>query len=139
MYHIYVKESLGKSNGKHTQKKLRGGAHGGRFQDLETVKTYVIRADGGAFDMDLRSTFDDISQASASVRSTAVCSTTFGRDLLCLLLNLNIISTVAALQAVAQLEVMCPFVSFDQPVHFFPSLAAGIVCYTVSIFLAAIS
>ena len=58
---------------------------------------------------DLRSTFYDFSQqASSFVRSTAVCSATFRRDLLLQLLNpYHIISAVIALQAAAQLEVAC--------------------------------
>ena len=43
-------------------------------------------------------------------RSTAVCCTTFRRDLLLQLLSLyHMISTVSALQAAAELEVACLF------------------------------
>ena len=88
------------------------------------------------------------------MRSTAVCSATFRRDLLLQLLNpYHTISAVTALQAAAQLEVACPifcvlrdeYVSIDRPVHFSPGLlaaaaaAAGFVCYTAAILPAATS
>ena len=59
--------------------------------------------------MDLRSIFHDFSpQPWSFVRSTAVCSATFRRDLLVLLLNpYHIIFAVTALQAATQLEVAC--------------------------------
>ena len=93
----------------------------------------------------LRLIFYDFSQqASSFVRSTAVCSATFRRDMLLLLLNpYHIISAVTTLQAAAQLEVTCLFcvlrdeLSIDLSVHFFAwpaatAAAAGFVCYTSS-------
>ena len=58
---------------------------------------------------DRRSISYDFSQnVSSFVRSTAVCCTTFLRDLLLQLLNTcHIISAVTSLQASAQLEVAC--------------------------------
>ena len=94
-------------------------------------------------------------QVSSFVRSTAVCSATFRRDPLLQLLNpYHTISTVTALHAAAQLEVACPIfcvlcnehisiVSIDLYVHFSPGLlaarAAGFVCYTAALLLAATS
>ena len=82
--------------------------------------------------MDLRSIFYDFSHQDWSfVRSTAVCSATFRRDLLLLLLNpYCIICAVTALQAAAQLEVAClifrvprdEHLPIDRPVHFSPHL-----------------
>ena len=98
--------------------------------------------------MDLRVIFYDFSQqASTFVRSSAVCSATFRRDLLLHLLNpYHTISAVTALQAAAQLEVECLVIrvlrdehlDIHQPVHFASPAAAGIVCYT-AIRLAATS
>ena len=60
-------------------------------------------------DVDLLGLFNDISQVSSFVRSTAVCSATVRRDLLLQLLNsYHTISAVTALQVAAQLEVACP-------------------------------
>ena len=99
--------------------------------------------------MDLLSIFYDFSpQASSFERSTAVCSTTFGRELLLQLLNpYHITSAVNPLQAATQLEVACLlfFVLRDEqlaihrPVHFTSPAAAGIVCYTAVILLATTS
>ena len=51
---------------------------------------------------------DSSQQAPSFVQSTAVCSTTFRRDLLLHLRNpYHIISAVTALQAATQLEVAC--------------------------------
>ena len=105
---------------------------------------------------DLRSIFCDGSrQASSFVRSTAVCSATFRRDLLLQLLNpRHTISAVTALQAAAQLEVACTIfcvlrlscvmsinLSIDLSVHLSPGLlaaaAAGFVCYTAAAILLA--
>ena len=86
----------------------------------------------GEYDVDLLELFNDFSQqASSFVRSTAVCSATFRRDLLLQLLNpYHIMSAVTALEAAAQLEVACPIfcvlrdehLSIDRPVHFSPGL-----------------
>ena len=79
--------------------------------------------------------------------STAVCSTTFRQDLLLQLLNpYHILSAVTALQAATQLEVACllfcvmrdKHLAIPRPVRF-ASPAAGIVCYTTAMFLAATS
>ena len=99
---------------------------------------------------DLRSAFYDFSQQSSIFeRWTAVCSASFHRDLLLQLLNpYNIISAVNALHAAAQLEVAClvfcvlrdEYLSIDRSVcPFFDSPAAGFVCYTAAILLAATS
>ena len=107
--------------------------------------------------MDLLGLFYDFSQVSSFVRSTAVCSATFRRDLLLQLLNpRHTISAVTALQAAAQLEVACTIfcvlrlscvmninLSIDLSVHLSPGLlaaaAAGFVWYTAAILLAATS
>ena len=107
------------------------------------------------YNVDLLGHFNDFSQqASSFVRSTAVCSATFRRDLLLQLLRpYHIISAVTALQAAAQLKVACPifcglrdehlYLSIDLSVHFSPGLlaaaAASFVCYTAAILLAAAS
>ena len=102
---------------------------------------------------DLRSTFYDFSQqVSSFVRSTAVCSATFRRDLPLQFPNpYHIISAVTALQAAAQLEVACPIfcvlrdehLSIDLPVYPFSGLlaaaAVGFVWYTAAKLLAATS
>ena len=71
------------------------------------VKSTLLRE----YDMDLLGLFNDFSQqASSFARSTAVCSSTFGRDQLLQLLNpyyLYMFSAVTALHAAAQLEVAC--------------------------------
>ena len=60
--------------------------------------------------MDLLGLFYDFSQVSNFVRSTAVRSASFRRDLLLQLLNpYHVISAVTALQAAAELEVVCRF------------------------------
>ena len=112
------------------------------------VKSNLLRV----YDVNLLGLFNDFSQqASSFVRSTAVRSATFRRDLLLQLLNPNhIISAVTALQAAAQLEVACPVfcilsnkhLSIDRPVcPFFawPAAVAGFVCYTAATLLAATS
>ena len=60
-------------------------------------------------DVDLLGLLYDVSlQVSSFVRSTAVCSATFRRDMLLQLLPpYHKISTVTALQAAAQVEVAC--------------------------------
>ena len=100
------------------------------------------------YDVDLRLFFYDFSQrASSFVCSTAVCSTTFRQDLLLQLLDpYHILSAVTALQAATQLEVACllfcvmrdKHLAIPRPVRF-ASPAAGIVCYTTAMFLAATS
>ena len=77
---------------------------------------------------------------------TAVCSTSFRRDFILVLLNpYHIISAVTALQAAAQLEVECRLfcvLNIYLPIDlsfFFPSSAAGIACFTAAIRLAATS
>ena len=103
--------------------------------------------------MDLLGHFYDFSQHGSSfARSTAVRSATFRRGLLIQLLNpYNIISAVILLQAAAQLEVACPifcvlrdehiYISIALSVNFLPVLlaaaAAGFVCYTSAVLLAA--
>ena len=99
-------------------------------------------------DVDLRLIFYDFSQQAPSiVRSTAVCSTVFRRDLLLQLFTFyHIFSAVTALQAATQLEVACLLfcvlcderLPIHRPVHF-ASPAAGIVCYTAAIRLAVTS
>ena len=104
------------------------------------------------YDVDLLGHFHDFSQASSFMRSTAVCSATFRRDLLLQLLNpYNITSAATALQAAAQLEVACPIfcvlrdehLSIDLPVYPFSGLlaaaAVGFVWYTAAKLLAATS
>ena len=100
--------------------------------------------------MDLLGLFYDFSQQAPSfLQSTAVCSSTFRRDMLLqLLYPYHIISAVTALQAAAHLEVACPIfcvlrdehLSIDLSVYFSPGLlaaaATGFVCY---ILLAATS
>ena len=87
------------------------------------------------------------------MRSTAVCSATFRRDLLRQLLNpYHTIPAVTALQAAAQLVVACPIfgvlrdehLSVDRPVcpFFSPGLltaAASFDCYNAATLLAATS
>ena len=80
------------------------------------------------------------------MRSTAVCSTTFRRDLLLQLLGPYHIIAVTALQDATQLEVACLLVDvlrdehlpIHRPVHL-GSPAAGIVRYTAAILVAATS
>ena len=108
------------------------------------VKTNLIGEKIGRGPVGGCSIFYDFSQQTSSfVRSTAVCSSTFRRDLLLFILNPSrIISAVTALQAAAQLEVSntCLFgvlrvdhlyLSIDLFVHFFgsPADAAGFVCH----------
>ena len=99
------------------------------------VKPNLLRV----YDVDLPGLFYDFSQqASSFVRSTAVCSATFRRDLLLQLLNpYHTISAVTALQAAAQLEVACPIfcvlrdehLSIDRPVcPFFFAWPASSCC-----------
>ena len=73
------------------------------------VKTNLIGEKIGRGPVGVCSIFYDFSQQTSSfVRSTAVCSSTFRRDLLLFILNPSrIISAVTALQAAAQLEVAC--------------------------------
>ena len=95
------------------------------------MKSNLLRV----YDVDLLGLFYDFSQqASSFVRSTAVCSATFRRDLLLQLLNPNhTISAVTALHAAAQLEVACPIfcvlrdehLSIDRPVCPFFAWSAG--------------
>ena len=113
------------------------------------VKSNLLRV----YDVDLLGFFNEFSQqVSSFARSIEVCSATFRRDLLLQLLNpYHTISAVTALQAAAQLEVACPtfcvlrdeHLSIDLPVHFSPGLlaaaAAGFVCYTAAILVAATS
>ena len=96
----------------------------------------------------MRVIFYEFSQASSFLRSTAVCSTTFGQDLLFHLLNpYHIISAITALQAATQLEVACRLfcvlrdehLAIHRPVRFASPAAAGIVCYTAAISSAATS
>ena len=91
------------------------------------VKSNLLRE----YDVDLLELFNDFSQqASSFVRSTAVCSATFRRDMLLQLYPYHIMSAVTALQAAAQLDVACPIfcvlrdehLSIDRPVHFSPGL-----------------
>ena len=136
-----------------TQNRCSGrGAHGGCFQDLEICENKFAQGEKNVTwtCWDLRSFFSRFSQSSSFVRSTSVYSATFHRDLLLLLLNpCNIFSAVTALQAAAQLEgacLLCPicvmsiYLSIDLSVHFAASpAAAGFVCYTAAILLAATS
>ena len=69
-----------------------GGAHGGCFQNLEIYQNKFAQG-GGRKNMTwtcIRFFYDFSQQASSFVRSTAVCSTTFCRDLLLLLIKLFI-------------------------------------------------
>ena len=121
----------------------------GCFQDLEVCKNMFSERREEEQDVDLRLIFYDISQQAPSiVRSTAVCSTVFRRDLLLQLFTFyHIFSAVTALQAATQLEVACLlfFVLRDEqlaihrPVHFTSPAAAGIVCYTAVKLLATTS
>ena len=96
---------------------IAGASRIGKF-----VKSNLLRE----YDVDLLGLFYDFSQqASSFVRSTAVCSATFRRDLLRQLLNpYHTIPAVTALQAAAQLVVACPIfgvlrdehLSIDRPV-----------------------
>ena len=102
---------------------------------------------------DLRSIFYDFSQqASSFVRSTALCSATLRRDLLLQLLNpYHIRKSPPSLLSKPTLSsrllvlffvscVMSIYLSIDLSVHFFASpAAAGFVCYTAAILLAATS
>ena len=113
------------------------------------VKSNLLRV----YDVDLLGlSYDFSKQVSSFVRSTAVCSANFRRDLLLQLLNpYRTISAVTALQAAAELEVTCPIfcvlrdehLSIDLCVHFFsPGLlaaAVSFVCYTAATLLAATS
>ena len=95
------------------RKVLRGAVlMAGASKIWQFVKSNLLRE----YDVDLLELFNDFSQqASSFVRSTAVCSATFRRDLLLQLLNpYHIMSAVTALEAAAQLEVvsyfLCPAV-----------------------------
>ena len=80
---------------------LRGGPHGGCFQDFEICHNNF--AEGGGRKNMTWAVFDFL-----PFRSTAVCCTTFRRDLLLQLLNpYHIISAVTSLQAATKLEVAC--------------------------------
>ena len=115
------------------------------------VKSNLLRV----YDVDLLGRFNDFSQVSSFVRSTAVCSATFRRDVLLQLLNpCHTISAVIALQAGAQLEVARPIfcvprdehLSIDRPVcPLFAWHASSCCCslrlllYTAAIIVAATS
>ena len=82
------------------------------------------------------------------MRSTAVCSTIFRRDVLLHLINVyRMIPAATALQASTQLEAACRLfcvlrdeqLDVHRPVHFAPPDAAGVVCYTSAKSLAATS
>ena len=98
------------------------------------VKSNLLRE----YDVDLLGLFHDFSQlASRFMRSIAVCSATFNRDLLGQLLNpYHKISAVTAFQAAAQLEVACPIfcvlrdehLSIDRPVCPFFAWPASNCC-----------
>ena len=100
----------------------------------EFVKSNLLRV----YDVDLLGLFYDFSQVSSLVRSNAVCSAIFRRDLLLHLLNpYHTFSAVTALQAAAQLEVACPIffvprdehLSIDRPVcPFFFAWPASSCC-----------
>ena len=84
------------------------GAHSGCFQELKICQEmFCSGRREEIYDVDLRSIFHDfLHQASSFVPSTAVCYTTFPRDLLFLLLNpYQIISTATDLQVATQREV----------------------------------
>ena len=92
--------------------------------------------------------FEFLHEASTFVRSTAVCSTTFRRELLLQLLDpYHIISTAIALQDATQVEVVyLPFrflceehLAFYRPVHFDTPGAAVIFAYNAAIRLATTS
>ena len=98
------------------------------------VKSNLLRE----YDVDLLGLFYDFSQqASSFVRSTAVCSATFRRDVLLQLLNpYHIIYAVSALQAAAQLRVLFfgllhdEHLSIDRPVcPFFAWPASSCCCW----------
>ena len=116
------------------QKMLRGRCSWRMFPGIGNLLNQICSGNMTWTCGDLRSTFKDFSQqASSFVRSTAVCSATFRRDLILQLLNPDhIISAVTALQATAQLEVACliccvlcnEHLSIDRSVcHFF-----GLAC-----------
>ena len=110
------------------RKVLRGAVlMAGASKIWQFVKSNLLRE----YDVDLLELFNDFSQqASSFVRSTAVCSATFRRDMLLQLYPYHIMSAVTALQAAAQLDVACPIfcvlrdehLSIDRPVHFSPGL-----------------
>ena len=92
------------------QKMLRGRCSWRMFPGIGNLLNQICSGNMTWTCGDLRSTFKDFSQqASSFVRSTAVCSATFRRDLLLQLFNHHIISTVTALQVAVQLEFACLF------------------------------
>ena len=98
------------------RKVLRGAVlMAGASKIWQFVKSNLLRE----YDVDLLELFNDFSQqASSFVRSTAVCSATFRRDLLLQLLNpYHIMSAVTALEAAAQLEVACPICCVQRDEH----------------------
>ena len=97
------------------------------------VKPNLLRV----HDVNLLGLSYDFSQVSSFVRSIAVCSATFRRDLLLQLLNpYHAISAVTALQATTQLDVACPIccvlrdepLSIDRPVCPFLAWPASSCC-----------
>ena len=111
--------------------------HGECFQDLELCQNiFAQRGEGTNITWTRVFFFDFLQQAPNFVWSTAVCSASFRRDLLLLLLNpYNIMSAVTALQAATQLEVSClhfcvmrdDTLAVYRPAHFASLAAAGIV------------
>ena len=113
---------------------IAGASRIGKF-----VKSNLLRE----YDVDLLGLFYDFSQqASSFVRSTAVCSATFRRDVLLQLLNpYHIIYAVSALQAAAQLRVLFfgllhdEHLSIDRPVC--PFFAWPAITTVVQLLLAS--
>ena len=126
---------------------MAGASRIWKFVKSNLPREYDVDLLGLAFDF--FTIFHNKLRASCG-RPHAVCSATFRRDLLLQLLNpYHIISAVTALQAAAQLEVACAIfcvlrdehLSIGRPVcpFFAWPAAAGFVCYTAAILLAATS
>ena len=116
---------------------MAGASRIWKFVKSNLLRKYDVDLLGPTFDI-----YDFSQQVSSFVRSTAVCSATFRRDLPLQFPNpYHIISAVTALQAATQPGVACPnfcvlrdeHLSIDLSVRFSPGLlaaaaAAGFVC-----------
>ena len=115
---------------------LKGGAHCGRFQDLEICLEPLLRVEGGKRNVDCVRRLKISRKLRASCgRPHCILPLFVGTCSSCSSLPNNKICTVTAPQAAAQLAVGCllfcvmrdKHLSIDRPVHLFASPAAGIV------------